>query len=289
MTPPLDHHQLNGCDAVKLHVVTCGESGPLVLFLHGFPEFWQAWHTLLPALGRDFRAAALDLRGYNLSDKPPGVSAYGLDKVSGDIASVIRALSPLHPAIVVGHDWGGIAAWYLAREQPTLMSHLVVINAPHPALLGRELRRSPSQLFSSSYAAFFQWRGVAEWALRAGRCALLRAMLFRTSSRPEAFTPELRRAYLEAWQQPGALRAGLNYYRSPENRRLLRTAPADWRIQLPTLVLWGERDIALREGNLEGLSTVAPRLTIHRHPTATHWIAHEEPRWVEDRIRAFLA
>lgn len=289
MTPTIEHHQLTGCDAVKLHVATCGEVGPLMLFLHGFPECWQAWHRLLPALGRDFRAAALDLRGYNLSDRPAGTESYGMSRVAGDVAAVVRALSPLQPAIVVGHDWGGIAAWYLARERPALVSHLVVLNAPHPALFGRELRRSPLQVFSSGYAAWFQWRGVAEWSLRAFGCALLRAMVFGTTCRSEAFPPELRRAYLESWRQPGALRAALAYYRAAENRRLLRVPAECWRIEPRTLVLWGERDPALRRGNLQGLDTVAPRLRVHRHPAATHWIAHEEPRWVEDRIREFVA
>lgn len=272
---------------MNLHALVAGDSGRLILFLHGFPEFSQAWHRQLDAFGHDHRAVALDLRGYNLSDKPAGVTSYALPRIVDDLRQVLLALSPDHPAFLVGHDWGGIAAWALARDNPGLLDRLVIINAPHPALFLRELRRRPSQMIASSYAAFFQCRGLAEAALRAFNYAALRKMVFGTSSKPQNFAPELRAAYRTAWGRPGALTGGLNYYRNP--RALVRLArQSDWRIRVPTLVLWGEQDPALRPGNLIGLDALVPDLLVKRHSTATHWIAHEEPEWVNAAIRNFF-
>lgn len=286
--PPLEHLFVPGADRTSLHVALTHGDGPLMLFLHGFPEFWRAWHRQLRDFALEYRCAALDLRGYNLSDKPAGADHYGMRAIVADLAAVIRALSPLAPAIVVGHDWGGIAAWHLARDRPELVERLAILNAPHPALFARELRRSFRQQLASGYALFFQIPRLAEFALRAGRCALLRAMVFGLTRDPAAFTPVLRAAYLAAWRQPGALRAGLNYYRCPENRRMLRARPETWSIDVPALVLWGDADIALRTGNLEGLGDVVRHLELHRHATATHWIVHEEPAWVDHHLRRFL-
>lgn len=292
MVQPIEHlHAASaGSDQVRLHVALAdGSGGRLMLFLHGFPEFWQAWHRQLEHFGNDYQAAAMDLRGYNLSDKPKGTRHYALPRLAADVAGVIRLLSPLRPAVLVGHDWGGILAWYVARKLPELVSHLVVINAPHPALFAREVARSPLQLLSSSYAALFMVPGFSELILRAGRCALLRRMVFGLCARPEAFSADLRQAYLDAWRQPGALRGGLSYYRSLENVRLLFRDSPHWRIPIPTLMLWGDRDPALRTGNLDGLEQFVPGVTIRRHPEATHWVVHEHPEWVHTHMRDFLA
>jgi pimeloyl-ACP methyl ester carboxylesterase len=260
----------------------------VILFLHGFPEFWQAWHRQLPEFGQDHRAVALDLRGYNLSDKPRGVIHYELPAIVDDLRHVLRVLSPGRLAIVVGHDWGGIAGWALARESPELLERLVIINAPHPVIFHRELTRNFGQCLASSYAGFFQLRGLAEATLRAFDHAALRKIIFGTSARPEVFPDELRAAYRDAWRQPYALTGSLNYYRNIRAfRRMLRSEPT-WRIAVPTLVLWGDQDPALLRGNLVGLEQFVPQLTLHRHPNATHWIVHEEAEWVNARIRSFI-
>ena len=277
-----------GADGVRLHGVVSGNTGRVIIFLHGFPECWCAWHRQLVEFGRDHRAWAFDLRGYNRSDKPAESRAYGISRIAADISEIARTLSPAEPVVVVGHDWGGIAAWQLARTMPHQLSHLIIINAPHPGLFGRLLRRSIRQQVASSYALFFQLRGIAEASLRAGRFALLRAMLYGTTGSPEAFPEQLRRAYLEAWRVPGALRAGLNYYRCQENLALLGGRPRDWLIRVPTLVLWGERDPALRRENLSGLESLVAPLTVRRHPTGTHWVVHEQPAWIHAQIRQFL-
>lgn len=283
------HFDLQGADGVRLHAVAAGDSGPLILFLHGFPEFWQAWHGQLDDFGRDFRAVALDLRGYNLSAKPKGVAAYTLPRLLDDIRQVLRTLSPDGPAILVGHDWGGIIGWALARESPELLHRLVIINAPHPAIFFRELKKSVRQQLASSYALYFQMHVVAEITLRAFNYAALRAMVFGVSAKPQRFSPKLRAAYHDAWSQPHALSATLNYYRNPRTLKRVLDSPLSWVIQVPTLVLWGDKDPALRHTNLDGIGDYVKRLTLRRHPSATHWLVHEEPEWVNSAIRDFVA
>ncbi|WP_148218029.1 alpha/beta fold hydrolase [Opitutus terrae] len=283
----LEHLTLQGAQGIALHAAAIGR-GPLMLFLHGFPECWCAWHRQLPLFGRMFRAVALDLRGYNLSDMPPNRADYALPLIVDDVRRVIRALSPDRPAVIVGHDWGGIAGWVLARESPELIERMVIINAPHPAVFRRELKRSLRQVLASSYAGFFQLRGVAEVVLRAFNFAALRAMVYRTSAKPDMFPAELRRAYLDTWRRPGWLTAGLNYYRNPSALTKEAAASGQARIAVPTLVLWGDRDPALRPSNLEGLGSFVAHLTLHRHPAATHWIVHEEPDWVNAAIGDFI-
>lgn len=282
------HSNIEAADGVRLHAASEGEAGPLLLFLHGFPEYWQSWHRQLPAFAATHRAVALDLRGYNLSDKPPRVTDYELLKLVDDVRRVIRALSPDTPVSLVGHDWGGIIAWTLARESPELLQRLVILNAPHPAIFYRELKDNPKQQLSSTYAAYFQLRGLAEVTLEAFDHAALGKMVWGTSSKQGQFSPELRAAYHEAWRQPGALTGGLNYYRNVGSLKQTIQALQPWRIEVPTLVLWGEQDPALRRDNLVGLDRYVPKLTVYRHPSATHWIHHEEPDWVNERIRAFV-
>ena len=265
-----------------------GERGRLILFVHGFPELWVAWHRQLHDFGRDHRAVALDQRGYNLSGKPSGPEHYSLSALADDLRHVLRTLSPGEPAVVVGHDWGGLAGWALAHESPELLHRLVIINAPHPAVFRRELKRNPRQVVASSYAAVFQLRGVAERLLRLRDHALLRAMVFGQTTKPERFDPSLRAAYRAAWDTPGALTAGLNYYRCRANLRAFLGRGGDWRVEVPTLVLWANRDVALRPGNLRGLEAYVPRLTVRQHARATHWVVHEEPEWVEQQIREFV-
>src|SRR5579884_3024966 len=157
------HASVNG---VRLHYVEAGR-GPLVVLLHGFPEFWYSWRHQIPALAAaGFRVLAPDLRGYNESDKPPGVAAYGLERVAGDVAALVRHAGERRAA-VVGHDWGGGIAWWLAMHRPDVVGRLAVLNAPHPAAFRRELR-TPGQLLRSWYVFFFQLPALPEWLFRAG-------------------------------------------------------------------------------------------------------------------------
>ena len=272
---------------VSLHLVTAGPGTSLgdpapVLFLHGFPEFWYAWHRQLEVFGAERVAAALDMRGYGQSDKPQDVDAYGIPNLVADVEAVLDRISPDRPAILVGHDWGGVVAWQFAARHPERLEKLVIINAPHPAVFARELLNNPAQRLASAYVALFR-SPLAEPLLRAGRFALLRRAVFG-GAMPGAFSPDDKRRYLAAWSRTGALTGGLNYYRAAQ----FVPAEAVRPILTPTLVLWGEKDTALLMGNLEGLEEYVPDLTVRRIPDGSHWVVHEQPGIVNAAIEGFV-
>jgi len=278
--------EVNG---VRLHYVEQGK-GPLILFLHGFPEFWYAWKDLLTDFGRDHHAVALDMRGYNLSAKPEPVDAYRVPVIVEDVRALAVNLKA-KKFVLVGHDWGGVIAWAFAAQHPEILERLVIINAPHPTVFARLLASDPAQQKASSYFNLFT-SPQAEQALSANNYAMMQQW-FRS-----VFNEEDRKAYLTAWSQPGALTGGLNFYRasqlrSPAGAPPGQTAqppaiPALPRITTSTLVIWGENDPALLTGNLEGLDQYVKPLTIQRVPDAGHWIVHEKPALVIQYIRDFL-
>ena len=272
-------------NGVHLHFVEAG-SGPLVVLLHGFPEFWYSWRRQLPALAETgFHAAALDLRGYNLSDKPAGVAAYRLEVLLEDVREFIRHAGAERAAIV-GHDWGGVVAWHLAMHHPEIVEKLVILNAPHPAAYRRELR-SLAQLLRSWYIFLFQVPGLPEQLFSAGDFDVLRRMFRRQPVHPEAFSPEDVRLYQQAMARPGALTAALNYYRAlrdPTHRISRDEAP----IRVPTLLLWGERDAYLTPRLTEGLNAWVPNLTIVRFPDVSHWVQNDAPERVNRLLIDFL-
>lgn len=229
----------------------------------------------------------MDLRGYNSSDKPYSLRAYTLSRLVEDVRIAIETLGDGTPAILVGHDWGGIVAWAFARAYPDWLDRLVVINAPHPAVFQRELAHSRAQRLASSYVLLFQCPWLPEKLLRAYHFAALRRMVFGQAARPDAFSAADQAAYLEAWAQPGALTDGLNYYRANRHLVLAREPASHWTIHVPTLVIWGEKDPALRPGNLDGLEDYVPNLEVRRLPNATHWVVHEEPEQVNKWIAQF--
>jgi len=282
---------------VRLHYVTQGK-GPLILFLHGFPEFWYAWKGVLPDFAKDHQAVALDMRGYNLSDKPEGVEQYAIPLLVEDIRVVAEKLghSPKKKIILVGHDWGGAVAWAFAIAHPEYLSRLVIINAPHPGVFGRELTSNPAQQRASQYMLMFR-SPQAEATLSANNYAALVQGVLGSS---KAFTDDDRKAYIEAWSQKGALTGGLNYYRAsrigpPQPGATAPEASADLQrlaglaVKVPTLVIWGEKDRALLTGNLEGLDQFVPDLRIKRIPEGSHWVVHEYPTEVTGYIREFIA
>lgn len=268
---------------VRLHVVTQG-SGPPVLLLHGFPEFWYSWRHQMDALAdAGFRAIAPDLRGYNLSDKPKGVMAYRVEKLVSDIEGLLRALG--HERVhVVGHDWGGYLAFYLAAHRPDLVSRLIVLNGPHPKLMARELTK-PRQLAMSWYMLFFQLPKLPEKlvATREGMDRILRG--WSESARAALSDSDLD-AYVAAIQQPGAAKAAINWYRAALRRP--HTSFRIPKIQAPTLVLWGEDDKALGLGQLRGLEKETRHFKLVRFPHAGHWLQQERPREVSREIVQFL-
>ena len=272
-------------NGIRIHAVEAGPAdGPLVVLLHGFPEFWYGWrYQIGPLAAAGFRVVAPDGRGYNLSDKPDGVAAYSLDQLVGDVIGIVDALGR-EGACLVGHDWGGIVAWSAAARHPDRVRKLVVLNASHPAVIGPYLRRHPSQLLRSSYAAFFQIPSLPEWLNRRGDFAPMRRALTGTSRRG-AFTRDDLDRYAESWSQPGALTGMLNWYRAAGR---LGTEAANPRVQVATLVMWGMRDRFLEFGLAEASAALCDEAMILRFPEATHWLQHEEPAGANAEIISFL-
>ena len=286
-----DYAEVNG---VRLHYAAAGQ-GKLMLFVHGFPEFWYEWRNQLEEFGRDHFAVALDMRGYNLSSKPQDVKQYRVRYLSDDLRLLAEHLG-YQRFILVAHDWGGAVAWSLAATRPECVEKLIIINSPHPGTFLRELTHSPAQQQASSYMNFFR-TGKAERVLEENNFKRLANMIFG-SDEPGPFSEDDRRAYLAAWAQPGALTGGLNYYRASPLHPPTPDDPGPQSVQLdakaitvsvPTLVIWGEKDTALLPGNLDGLEEWVTDLTLKRVPDGSHWIVHEQPELVNRCIREFIA
>jgi epoxide hydrolase 4 len=272
-------HGFTHANGIRIHTVESG-TGPPVLLLHGFPDFWYGWRHQIGALSdAGFRVIAPDLRGYNETDAPRGVRAYSMSTLVDDLVGLIGAIGLERPA-VVGHDWGGLIGWHAAMYHPERVSRLAILNAPHPVPFARTLRRNPRQLVRSAYGAFFQLPIVPERLLGARRFALLR----RGWRRGPAPQPEDVRRYMEAFRKPYRLSGPLNYYRA----WLRSPRPEPRRIDLPTLVLWGERDPFLLSSLLEGLEAWVHDLRIHRVEKAGHWLNHDHTEVVNERLISFL-
>ncbi len=274
-------------NGVRLHAVVAGpEDGPLAVLLHGFPECWYSWHHQIPLLARaGYRVVAPDQRGYNLSDKPDGVSAYGIDRVTSDVAALIRTLGR-ERAVIVGHDWGGAGAWRFAMDYPEMVEKLVVMNAPHPAIFARELRQGWEQRLNSWYILFFQLPWLPETLLTFAPRATAWRFFRGTAVREEAFTDADLRVLAAAIAQPGAMTAALNWYRAA-----LRypSAHPPRIIERPTLVVWGEEDQALSKALTYGLADWVPDLRLHYVLNCGHWVQNEAPDEVNAQLARFLA
>jgi pimeloyl-ACP methyl ester carboxylesterase len=287
-------------NGLRLHCV-CEGSGELVLFLHGFPEFWYAWRAQLAEFGRERLAVAADLPGYNLSDKPAEVARYRASALVEDVRACAAHFSAGRPFVLVGHDWGGALAWAFALAHPEALSRLVIINAPHPGIFARLLAQDPEQQVASQYMLAFR-SPEAEARLARDDYAALAAIVLDPLVRAGIFSEADRAAYLQAWSRPGALTGGLNYYRAsrvvPPDLRHPGSAPSTaapalpdeaLTVRVPTLVIWGEKDTALLARNLEGLERFVPELSVRRIASGSHWVVHEHPDLVNAAIREFLA
>jgi pimeloyl-ACP methyl ester carboxylesterase len=288
-------HEYADVNGIRLHYVTEG-SGKLMLFAHGFPEFWYAWKDQLSEFGRDYQAVALDMRGFNLSSKPAEVEQYQMKYLVEDIRGLVRQLG--HERFtLVAHDWGGAMAWVFAVSHPEMLDGLVIINAPHPAIFARELSANPAQQQASQYMVMLR-SPDSEQALAANDYTQLRERFIGDGLWNGIFNEEDRKAYLEAWSQPGALTGGVNYYRvsrvtpNPIGTQATQEGPSrdlnSLTVRVPTLVIWGEQDQALLTGNLDGLEQFVPDLRIKRIPDGSHWVIHEHPALVNQYIREFV-
>lgn len=270
---------------VRLHYVEAGE-GPLIVLLHGFPEFWFGWRLQIrPLAAAGFRVVAPDMRGYNLSSRPAGVAAYNADRLAADVHGLIQERGA-QSAVLVGHDWGGTVAWATAMNHPEVVERLVILNVPHPRRLLHGLR-TPRQLRKSWYFFFFQLPALPERLVRARRWWYFRHFLH--DARP-AYTPQDTERYVEAWSQPGAAAAMINYYRAAL-RQSPKRAEAQLRpIPAPTFVIWGQRDRYLGPELAEPDHDDVPNLDrVERLPDASHWVHHDEPERVTQLLIDFFA
>ncbi len=280
-----EHHEVQ-TNGVRLHVVQAGpQAGPLVILLHGFPEYWFGWRRQIGALARaGYRVWVPDQRGYNLSDKPRGLDAYRPDVLANDVEGLIDA-ARRDTASVVGHDWGANIAWQLALRSPRRLERLAILNVPHPTVFHDTLRDNAKQKLKSSYIAFFQIPGLPEWTARFADWHLP-ALALTASSRPGTFTPRDLDRYRQAWAKPGAYTAMLNWYRAAARRPL--PLPSDPRIRVPTLMLWGAKDAFLDASMAPASIRYCPGGKLMLFKNATHWLHHEEPARVNAALLDFL-
>ncbi len=302
-------HRFVETNGIRLHCAVDG-AGPLVVFLHGFPECWYSWRHQLAALAPRFRVVAPDLRGYNESDKPPGVRAYALPELVADVHGLLAAFGE-RDAVIVGHDWGGAIAWTFAMEHPEATRRLVVMNCPHPAIFAQHVTHNRRQLARSWYMFFFQIPWLPEALVRFRHAALVGRGIRRSAVRQDALTDADLRTLRDAASRPGAMRSAINYYRAafrgpdavaawpawlrrfvygdapvPGARRTLE----DWpRIAAPTLLVWGEHDVALgRELTLGMEPLFSGPLEIKYVPLCGHWVQQEQPEVVNGYLLDFL-
>jgi len=284
MDMKFSHKRING---IRLHVAEAGpRDGPLVVLLHGFPEFWFGWRHQIGALAAaGYHVVAPDQCGYGHSDKPEDVSAYELDRLADDVLGLAAGFGG-ERFRVVGHDWGASVGWWLATHHADRIDRLVAMNAPHPAIWYEAMQRDPEQRRRSWYLRFFRLPWVPELILRRDDFRALRQG-FGDAIRPDAFTVDDMAYYRRAWSQPGAVRAMLNWYRA-----FLRKPPGPSsriRIGLPTLILWGERDRYAGRELAKASAALCDRAEIKWFANATHWLQHDEPAEVARRCVEFFA
>ena len=275
-------------NGIRMHYVTQG-TGPLVVLLHGFLEFWYSWRHQIPFLAEHgYTVVAPDLRGYNDSDKPR--KGYDVPTLLRDIVGLIRGVGEEQVSIV-GHDWGGALAWAFATEYPEMTRNLIIMNAPHPQAMFRELRTF-KQLRKSWYIFAFQLPWLPEVLLSRNNANAIGRMLNGSALQKAAFPPEVTAHYRKAMSKPGAMTAALNYY-----RQLFRHLPnlpgssseQEAHITAPTLVIWGEHDIALDIALTHGLEQWVDDLQLQYLPESGHWVQQEQPEQVNDLLLTFLS
>ena len=268
------HHYADN-DGVKIHYATAGDSGPLVVMIHGFPDFWYSWNEQIKALQSTHRVAAMDLRGYNRSDKPKGLDNYAIPKLVSDVAAVIRDMGE-KKAVIVGHDWGGMVAWQFAMTKPEMTDRLAVLNLPHPKGLNRELANNPDQQRNSQYARAFQLPGAHK---------LLTAERLAGWVKGEA----KRAKYIEAMKRSD-FEAMLNYYKRNYPRTPYEEDTSEpVRLKMPVLLIHGLDDKALLHGALNRTwEWLDADLTLVTIPGAGHFVHHDKPALVSRTLKMWL-
>jgi pimeloyl-ACP methyl ester carboxylesterase len=274
-------------NGIRLHVVQSGSRyDPLLILLHGFPEYWYGWrHQIQPLSEAGYRVWVPDQRGYNLSDKPAGIAAYRLDELTRDVIGLIDAAG-VEQCYLAGHDWGAAVAWWVALKYPERLKKLAILNVPHPAVMVQTLTHSLEQLRRSWYMFFFQIPYLPEAMLRNGDCEALVRML-RTTSNPGSFKKEEIDKYLQAWWRRGALTSMLNWYRAA-----LQMPPSmvgDLRIKVPIIVLWGALDIALSRQMVRPSMDLCDQGRLVFFENCSHWVQHDAAESVNKHLIEFFS
>ena len=267
-------HGYADSNGVKIHYASAGQ-GPLVVMIHGFPDFWYSWRDQMQALAPNYQVVAIDQRGYNLSDKPKGVEQYDMRLLVGDVAAVIKHLGK-DRAVIVGHDWGGIVAWTFAMTKPEMTDKLVILNLPHPRGLARELATNPQQQKNSQYARNFQKEGAEKQLTAEGLARWVK-------------DPKAKEKYVEAFKRSD-FEAMLNYYKRNYPREPYAEDPSPViKVKAPVLVIHGLADTALLAGALNNTwEWVEKDLTLVTIPGAGHFVQQDASELVTKTIKMWL-
>lgn len=281
-------------NGVRLHTILAGpETGEPVVLLHGFPEFWYGWHKQIHALvEQGYRVIVPDQRGYNLSDKPESVESYQISTLATDIKALANALG-YEQINLVGHDWGAAVSWWIATIYPELLKKLVILNVPYPSIMVDQVKKfNLRQMTKSWYILFFQIRSLPEAILTSRNAQPLVDMMIGTSNK-NSFTAADLAHYRKAWLQPNAVKSMIHWYRAtatpgarPEGSA--RTKRERGFLKTPTLMLWGERDVALTKDMAQPSIDLCANGRLIFFPNATHWVQHDEAEAVNRHIIDFL-
>ncbi|MCU0499351.1 MAG: alpha/beta hydrolase [Anaerolineae bacterium] len=270
-----------------MHLVTAGDlNAPLVLLLHGFPEYWGGWrYQIDPLIQAGYRVIIPDQRGYHLSDKPRELHEYTIAKLIGDVEGLIT-WAGTEQAIVIGHDWGALVAWWLALLKPERVRKLAILNVPHPYVFAKTAKTDLRQMLKSWYALFFQIPNLPEWMISLGRAQFF-ANTLKMTANPDTFSDADIEAYRQVWLQPDAIRSMLMWYRA--YAQLPPKFPKDKRIKVPVRMIWGVKDIALIEELAQPSIDLCDQGELFKLQDATHWVQHDQPEQVNQLLLEFLA
>lgn len=283
--PNLEHVFLP-TNNIRLHVVQSGSRyGSLLIMLHGFPEFWYGFRSQIQPLAEaGFRVWVPDQRGYNLSDKPRGISAYAIDELGRDVLGLIDAAG-VDRCYLAGHDWGAAVAWWVASHYPERLNKLAILNVPHPAVMVRTLSRSLDQLRRSWYMFFFQIPFLPEAILRNNDCEyLVKGLTF--GSQPGSFTRDDIEIYQQAWWRRDAITSMLNWYRAA--LQMPPNLSSDQRIHIPTLILWGAQDVALSRTMAQPSLDMCDEGKLVFFESSSHWVQHDSAESVNKHLLEFF-
>ena len=278
-------HNFINTNGIRLHYVARG-TGKLILMLHGFPEFWYSWRHQIDEFSQDYHTVALDLRGYNDSDKPDRVADYRMSELIADIKGVISGLG-YEDCILIAHDWGGAIAWNFAYAHPEMVEKLIVLNIPHPAKFAEGLQ-TPQQLLKSWYVFAFQIPWLPEFVFQLNNYQAIAEAFSGMAIDKTAFSQADLNAYREAAAKPGALTAMINYYRSIFPSLFQGDRPEWGVLDVPTLTIWGEKDTALGKELTYGTEAYVRDWQIKYIPNCSHWVQQEQPAVVNMYIKEFL-